>query len=248
MPFSHEQEVKFFDMIKDARFDSREITYAEKQKKVCEIVKNTFKKNLIVWLEGTRKHTKIVKYWENHEKCVESFFFEIIEKEKALKNCNKEPKQLYHFLVKCFSIYLKRENHRINNDERGKHPTISLDSYFGDPEEGNEIGIPTLMLDGDPQAAALKNELLKSIKEMIEKQKHRVKLILKLHYEEGLTYEEIAKLIKISVRRTKGLISPFREKLINKLSKYFNVKPEIFNKVSTRNIIDNLKTLGFNID
>ena len=83
MPFSHEQEVKFFDMIKDARFDSREITYAEKQKKVCEIVKNTFKKNLIVWLEGTRKHTKIVKYWENHEKCVESFFFEIIEKAKA---------------------------------------------------------------------------------------------------------------------------------------------------------------------
>lgn len=246
MPFNHEQEVKSFNLIKDARFDSREITYAEKQKEVCKIVKNTFKKELVEWLEGTSRYTKVVEYWESHEKCAESFFSEIIEKEKALKNY-KEPKKLYHFLIKCFSNYLKRETRRINN-ECDKYGTISLDSYSGYSDEVNKIEISTLMVDDDPQAAVLKNELLNIIKEMLEKQSHTAKRIFKSYWFEELTWNEIAKILKISKRHAERLESPVREKLKEILLKYFpNVEPEILGKVSMKDIVDRLKTLGLDI-
>ncbi|MCR4321453.1 MAG: sigma-70 family RNA polymerase sigma factor [Candidatus Brocadiaceae bacterium] len=249
MPLNNEQEVALFNLIQNAKFDSSEITYAKKQEEVCGIVENMFNKSLIEWLEGTKRYTKVVVYWENHKKCVESFFSIIIKQEKALKNY-KEPKNLYYFIIKCFSNYLKREQRRINKEEDKikQYGAISLDSsYSGYSGEVNKIDISTLKVDDDPQAAVFKNEMLDIVKEVMDKAQRRNRTIFALYYNNDLHPDEIAKLLNISTRQVMRLAASVSKILRQKLSKYFNVKTEIFDKVPMKDITDGLKTLGFDI-
>lgn len=105
---------------------------------------------------------------------------------------------------------------------RKKDASISLDQSVGDNEEqGSSLKDLIPALDEMPPQNVMNNELVDSITEGIKSLNHRHQEILILRNKDDLSYEEIARKLKISVGTVKSRLARAREKLREQLGNKF---------------------------
>lgn len=102
---------------------------------------------------------------------------------------------------------------------RGRHPLQSLDA---DEEEfGHQLADHTTVA---PDAAVEQQELQSLVEEAISALPENQRLALTLRHQEGLAYEEIAEVLKMSLSAVKSLIFRARQELKDRLKHHFSFK------------------------
>jgi RNA polymerase sigma-70 factor (ECF subfamily) len=101
-----------------------------------------------------------------------------------------------------------RDNSRVRQE--------SLDQPFSDDEEGG--GREIADVSGDPAAAAQTRDVQETVKRAVEGLSPDHRAVVTLHHLEGMSVEEIAKIMKCSVGTVKSRLSRARDHLRRKLA------------------------------
>jgi len=123
-------------------------------------------------------------------------------------------------------IFTITKNLSFNEIRRLKrHPADSMDaSISGDNEDEDSDSFSQQIADPRdvaPNQALLNKESVERLREALKELPEKQRYALLLLEEQGLSYDEISKMLKCSLASTKSLIFRARETLKSKLRKYF---------------------------
>ena len=157
----------------------------------------------------------ILKSTEDAEEVVSDFFITVWQKRASLGAINN-PRVYFFTSVRNGALNKLKTNSRHNNLPKDIHWETTLTSVFFNPEE-----------------LLLSAEVVKKIMQAINALPERCKIIFKLIKEDGLTYNEVAKLLDISVKTVEAQMAiAFRR--IKTHTEFKNQFPELHTLLSKK--------------